>query len=111
MKKNKYKFHKMVREVKITINNNDELHFQRRKKETQMNSGIELLFVRLFGCNVSIFEDWKIYTKPAIIVNCLSTCDGLWTVIQKRFDGPVDFLADYKEGFGEASGKYGLAIN
>ena len=45
------------------------------------------------------------------LVNCVSTDDGLWTAIQRRFDGSVDFYrgwTDYKEGFGDASGEYWL---
>ena len=45
------------------------------------------------------------------LVNCVSTDDGLWTVIQRRFSGSVDFYrgwVDYKEGFGDASGEYWL---
>ena len=42
---------------------------------------------------------------------CECTADGIWTIIQKRFDGSVNFYrnwTDYKEGFGELNGEYWL---
>ena len=47
----------------------------------------------------------------AVDVYCESAADGVWTVIQKRFDGSVDFYrdwSDYKKGFGDISGEYWL---
>ena len=42
---------------------------------------------------------------------CECDADGIWTIIQKRFDGSVDFYRswmDYKEGFGCLNGEYWL---
>ena len=44
-----------------------------------------------------------------IPVYCMCTGQGLWTVIQNRFDGSVGFnrnWTDYKHGFGDVSGEY-----
>ena len=69
------------------------------------------------GFNISVGQNAvrTIYpygsTNKAVSVKCVSTCDGIWTVIQRRIDGSVDFYRnwnDYKEGFGNASGEYWL---
>ena len=42
---------------------------------------------------------------------CDCAADGIWTVIQKRFDGSVDFYrnwTEYKEGFGDENGEFWL---
>ena len=47
-------------------------------------------------------------------IYCECTTEGLWTVIQKRFDGSVDFYrnwTDYKEGVGDVSGEYWLGYD
>ena len=44
-----------------------------------------------------------------VLVNCVSTSDGVWTAIQRRVNGLVDFYRgwnDYKEGFGAACSEY-----
>lgn len=53
--------------------------------------------------------------SSAVPVYCdMTTDDGKWTVIQKRFNGTVSFFrgyADYKTGFGRADGEYWLGLN
>ena len=50
-------------------------------------------------------------TQEGASVYCEFTADGIWTVIQKRFDGSVHFFRsweEYKKGFGDVSGEYWL---
>ena len=45
---------------------------------------------------------------------CECAEDGIWTIIQKRFDGSVNFFrnwTDYKEGFGDLDCEYWLGNN
>ena len=47
--------------------------------------------------------------NTSVPVYCEFAEDGIWTVIQKRIDGSVDFYRDwieYKEGFGDVSGEH-----
>ena len=54
------------------------------------------------------------YGEEGSSVPVYCSCEGegeVWTVIQKRFDGTVDFnrsWTDYKNGFGDACGEYWL---
>ena len=46
-----------------------------------------------------------------IFAFCECDVDGLWTVIQRRYNGSVDFYrewADYKSGFGDVNGEFWL---
>jgi len=50
---------------------------------------------------------------PAQVYCDMSTDGGRWTVIQRRMDGTVNFYrpwAQYKAGFGDASGEYWLGL-
>ena len=46
-----------------------------------------------------------------VSVYCIFDASGAWTVIQRRFDGSVNFYRgweDYKKGFGTSNGEYWL---
>ena len=46
-----------------------------------------------------------------VSVYCIFDVDGAWTVIQRRFDGTVNFYrgwTDYKKGFSISNGEYWL---
>ncbi|GAB1597316.1 protein scabrous-like [Argonauta hians] len=50
-------------------------------------------------------------SSGSVQVMCEADEDGLWTVIQKRFNGSVDFnrsWEEYKHGFGSTEGEYWL---
>ena len=51
------------------------------------------------------------FSNLSISVYCEFDSDGTWTVIQRRFNGSVDFYrnwTDYKRGFGSIDGEYWL---
>ena len=53
----------------------------------------------------------NIGTDEIIPDYCECDTDGLWTIIQKRYDGSVDFnhiWTAYKDGFGNVDGEYWL---
>ena len=52
-------------------------------------------------------------TTPAKVYCDMDTDGGKWTVIQRRVDGTLNFYrpwAQYKAGFGDASGEYWLGL-
>ena len=63
---------------------------------------------------VACFTCFRVYGEEGVSVPVYCACEGemeIWTVIQKRFDGSVDFnrtWTDYKNGFGDSCGEYWL---
>ena len=65
-------------------------------------------------CVSGVYDVFPYGANQSVSVYCECTGgEGMWTVVQKRFDGSVDFdrnWTDYKTGFGDAHGEYWLGL-
>ncbi|XP_078700937.1 fibrinogen-like protein 1 [Branchiostoma floridae x Branchiostoma belcheri] len=61
-----------------------------------------------------VFSIKPVHVAHPISVYCDQTTDGGgWTVIQRRFDGSLEFFREfgaYRDGFGDSSGEYWLGL-
>ncbi|XP_078621160.1 microfibril-associated glycoprotein 4-like [Branchiostoma floridae x Branchiostoma japonicum] len=70
----------------------------------------------MFGSVASgVFSIKPVHVNEPISVYCDQTTDeGGWTVIQRRFDGSIEFFRNigaYRDGFGDSSGEYWLGLD
>ncbi|XP_066263784.1 microfibril-associated glycoprotein 4-like [Branchiostoma lanceolatum] len=70
----------------------------------------------MFGSIASgVFPIKPAHVNDPVSVYCDQTTDGGgWTVIQRRFDGSLEFfrwIGAYQDGFGDSSGEYWLGLN
>ncbi|XP_008327346.1 microfibril-associated glycoprotein 4-like [Cynoglossus semilaevis] len=70
------------------------------------------VYVRGFG-DSGVYTIYPAGPVSPVQVYCEMDPDGQWTVLQKRFDGSVNFYAPwayFKAGFGKATGEYWLGL-
>ncbi|XP_078621952.1 microfibril-associated glycoprotein 4-like [Branchiostoma floridae x Branchiostoma japonicum] len=70
----------------------------------------------MFGSVASgVFSIKPVHVTEPVSVYCDQTTDGGgWTVIQRRFDGSLEFfrhIGAYQNGFGDSSGEYWLGLD